>query len=105
MDWRHLRERRQRDDRGQAFGEYALLVAGLAIACVLAVLFLSGAIAGLFGSTSKPVQSPGVFQPPVRTPGLTWPTSLEECKDGGWRAYAQFADEKACTKYVESLTP
>ena len=93
------------DETGQAFGEYAILVGGIAIVCVLAVLFLSGALNGLFGSAANPVQPPGRFQPPVRTPGLTWPTKIEECVNGGWHNYAQFVDEKDCKEYVRSLAP
>jgi Flp pilus assembly pilin Flp len=92
-------------ESGQALGEYAILVGGIAIVCVLAVLFLSGALNGLFGSAAKPVQPPGVFRPPTRTPGLTWPTRVEDCEQGGWRNYAQFVDEKDCKEYVKSLAP
>ena len=79
-------------------------MAGIAIACVIAVLFLSGAIGGLFGSTTKPVP-PGVFRPPVRTSELTWPKSIEECEGGGWRNFPQFLNEAKCREYIESLTP
>ena len=92
------------EERGQAFGEYAILVAGIAIACVIAALFLSGAISGLFGSTTKPVQ-PGVFRPPIVNPNLKWPTSIEECEGGGWRNFPQFLDEAKCREYIESLNP
>ena len=97
-------ENTDRDETGQAFGEYAILVAGVAIVCVFAVLFLSGAIQGLFGSSAKPFQ-PGPLTPPVPKSELVWPTKIEECEDGGWRNYAQFVDEEACTEYVKSLAP
>jgi Flp pilus assembly pilin Flp len=91
------------DETGQAFGEYAILVGGVAIVCAFVILLLGAAINGLFrGSGSNPS---GVFQPPVTTPNLTWPKKIEECEDGGWRNFAQFTDEKECEEYVKSLTP
>ena len=95
---------RGEQDQGQALGEYAVLVGAIAIGCVLAILFLSGAITGLFGSAAKPVR-PGVFRPPTQAQVFIWPTTLEECVDEGWRDFPQFIDELDCRKYVKSLTP
>jgi Flp pilus assembly pilin Flp len=95
---RQFREQEQ----GQAFGEYAVLVGAIAIGCVLAVLFLSGAITGLFESTANPTR-PGVFRPPTTPQVFDWPTTFEECEDEGWRDFPQFIDELDCKKYVKSL--
>jgi Flp pilus assembly pilin Flp len=90
------------DEAGQAFAEYALVLAGIAIICIVAILFVSGAVGGLFDSTGKP-GTPGTFKPPSAQ--LSWPTTIEECEDGGWRNFAQFSSEKECKEYVEGLAP
>lgn len=84
--------------------EYALLAAGIAVACSLAVLFLSGGISDLWVSKTTPIRS-APFSPPSSSPGLTYPTTLEECANDGWKNFAQFADEAACDAYVNGLTP
>jgi hypothetical protein len=68
----------------------------------VAILFVSGAVGGLFDDTGKR-GSPGGFRPPATQ--LSWPTTLEECEDGGWRNFAQFSSEEDCREYVESLSP
>ena len=84
--------------------EYALLAAGIAIACSLAVLFLGGGISDLWGSKTTPMRS-APFSPPSPSPGVTFPTTLEDCANDGWKNFAQFADEAACDAYVNGLTP
>jgi hypothetical protein len=82
--------------------EYALVLAGVAfVAAAAAVLFLSGAINGLFGSTSNSPSgfiAPAVTQP--LTPPVQSPTSVRQCLHGGWRDYPQFADEASCVRFV-----
>ena len=84
--------------------EYALIVAAIAIGCVFAILVYAGIVNGLFGSAAEPL-NPGPFVPPVTTPQLTYPTSVDDCLDGGWQDYPQFPDEQACVDYVASLPP
>jgi Flp pilus assembly pilin Flp len=91
-----------RADHGQVAAEYVLILAGIAVACVVAVLFLGGAVSNLFDSSGKPMQS-APFRPPVSS--LAYPTTLEDCDDPGWRDFPQFADEQACRTYVEGLGP
>jgi Flp pilus assembly pilin Flp len=94
----------RRTESGQAVVDYTLIVAAIAVGCVLAILFLSGAIHGLFDSTGTRIhQAP--LEPPRSSSELTWPTSVEDCEDGGWQDFPQFADEAACLEYVDSLTP
>jgi hypothetical protein len=87
--------------------EYAVLLGGIAVVCLVAALFLGATIKGSFNSTDMPTPA-GPFEPPHTTPApppLKYPTKLEECKDGGWRDFPQFASEAECRKYVESLVP
>jgi Flp pilus assembly pilin Flp len=88
---------------GQTTGEYALIAGGVALGCIVAVLFLGDGIGGLFGSNAKRIPS-GAFLPPV-SGNVTFPESDADCANGGWRAYAQFRNEPQCHDYVASLTP
>lgn len=92
-------------ESGQASADYVIVVAAVAIGCALAILFLSGAINGLFGSSAAPIGGQAPLQPPVPSAQLTWPTSVADCEDGGWQDYPQFKDEAECKDYVDSLTP
>ena len=97
-------QRLQRGESGQASSEYSIVLGVIAIVCIAAAVFLGIAIKNQFGSSSGPgAQAP--FVPPRSTPATAWPTAIEQCEDGGWRAFAQFRDEAACREYVESLTP
>lgn len=80
-----------------------MLVAGIAVLTLLAILFLALGVRELFGS-DEPGQ-PGPFTPPVRTSELAYPSTLEDCEDGRWRNYAQFASEEECKEYVERSGP
>ncbi len=90
-------------ESGQALVEYALLLA--VIACVVTVLvFFSGSIGRTFGSTLSdfrngfnPPAAPG--PPPVIQP-VQWPTSVQQCMNGGWQNYPQFKDEASCIQFV-----
>ena len=86
---------------GQTLAEYAVIVAAIAVACMVAVLFLAAGIQGRFDSTNGP--SPQAPFVPPRSPGLSYPAKLEDCEDGGWKNYAQFESEEQCKDYVESL--
>ena len=95
--------RRERRELGQASGEYAVVVGAIAVVCIVAALFLGLALKGQYESASEPVQQ-APFEPPRSAP-LTWPTSLADCEDGGWRDFPQFRDEADCRAYVEDLSP
>ena len=67
-----------------------------------AALFLGALIAAGFPSAGNPkVQPQAPFNPPTQAP-LTWSTEREDCIDGGWRDFAQFASEQECTDCVDS---
>jgi Flp pilus assembly pilin Flp len=88
---------------GQVSAEYAIVMGAIAVVCIVALVFIGFAVSGRFESGGERVrQAP--LEPPMPS-GLTWPTTLEECEDGGWRNFPQFADEDECTEYVEGLTP
>lgn len=96
--------RRARDAQsGQASSEYAIVVGAIAVVCIVAAVFVGVAVKGQFGSTAEPIQG-GPFEPPFPST-LTWPTTLEECQDDGWRNFAQFSDEGECVAYIDGLTP
>jgi Flp pilus assembly pilin Flp len=92
-----------RHESGQASGEYAIVVGAIAIVCLAAALFLGYTFRDRYGSTAEPV-SGAPFEPPFPST-LSWPSTVEECEDDGWRSFAQFTDEEACTDYVASLSP
>jgi hypothetical protein len=92
----------EHEEGGQAFASYALVLGLIAVGCIVAIVFLSGSLAGLYRSTPSP-GDPGVHRPP--TAELRWPATVDDCIDGGWRDYAQFDDEQACIDYVESVAP
>jgi Flp pilus assembly pilin Flp len=95
--------RRNRGELGQASGEYAIVVGAIVLVCIAAALFLGLAIRGQLGSASDPVRT-APFEPP-RSPPVTWPSTLADCEDGGWRNYPQFENEAKCREYVERLRP
>jgi Flp pilus assembly pilin Flp len=86
--------------------EYAVILAGIAVVCVVAALFVGATIKGRFDSTGTPTPA-APFTPPRPTPApqLTYPTRLEECSHGGWRDFPQFASEAECRNYVDGLEP
>ena len=99
-----VRHGRRGRESGQTLAEYAVVVAGIAVVCLLAALFLGAVIGNRVGTTMKPAP-PAEFQPPAPTPQLVWPTRLEDCEDGGWRNFVQFDNEAQCKDYVNGLTP
>ena len=89
---------------GHTMAEYAVIIAGIAVVCVVAALFVGAAIRDRFdGGDSGIVTAPTpVFTPPsTQTPAA--PVSLEECERDGWRTFPQFHSERECKDYVRSL--
>ena len=86
--------------------EYAVILGGIALVCVVAALFIGATIKGRFDSTDTPTPA-APFTPPRPTPApqITYPTRLEECEHGGWRDFPQFASEPDCRDYIDSLEP
>ena len=72
--------------------------------CAIAALLLSGAITERVRLVGE-ADEVGAVRPPVRPAPVVFPTTLDECVDGGWRDFPQFADEAACTDYVDGLSP
>ena len=94
-----MRDTAHGSESGQGLVEYALI---LGIVAVLAsVIFLSGAINGIFGSTSNSLNG---LDPPTATVPLTpppqGPTSVAQCLNGGWHNYPQFTDQASCVQFV-----
>lgn len=98
-----MRLRQRTTESGQAQAEYAVLVAIIALFCIVALLFLGLAVSERFRATGEP-EPEAPLRPPNRA-GLVYPRTVEECEDGGWRNFVQFESEDACREYVESLTP
>ena len=92
-----------RSDSGQGLVEYVLILAGIALACIGATMFLSGGLNGLYSSVaSSPVLTPPSVSAHITAPAVPLePTSAESCLDGDWRDYPQFEDEAACLRFVE----
>jgi hypothetical protein len=86
--------------------EYAVVLAGIAVVCLVATVFVGAAIQGRFQSTNRPMPA-GPFEPPPTraVPKPNSPTAIAECEDGGWRNFPQFHSEVECRRYVDSLPP
>ena len=93
----------RRAESGQAVVDYTLIVAGIAVVCAFAILFLSRGITGRFDSAGTQIQQ-APTEPRVSST-LTWPTARADCEDGGWKSFPQFHDEAECKTYVDGLTP
>ena len=76
-----------------------MILAAIALGCLVAVYFFSGGVQGLFGSTTRPMNS-APLQPPDPVP-----TSVEDCQNGGWRDFPQFQSEAECIDFVNSGGP
>jgi len=95
-----VRRPRKRDNAsGQATAEYAVLLGAVAIGCIIAISALSRLIDGLFEApTPVPAQQP--FTPPAARAGAHLPTSLEDCRDEGWRNYVGLTSQADCEAFV-----
>lgn len=93
---------RHTSESGQTIGEYAVVIAGITVVCLVAALFL-GAVIGNRVREGKPPAPVEAFEPPTTSPQLVWPTKLEDCESDGWRNYAQFQNQRECTDYVRGI--
>ena len=82
-------------------GEYAVVIAGIAVVCLVAALFVGSIVANRFrDAPSAPRTS---LEPPRNVPQLVWPRNLEDCENGGWHNYVQFENERQCKDYVRDM--
>ena len=87
-----------RSESGQTASETVLIVAAIALACVIALIYLGGGISNVFDSIVDPSgPPPGPFTPPA--PAAV-PRTIDDCLNGGWQDYPQFVDEQACIDFV-----
>jgi hypothetical protein len=95
------RQGRRAPDAGQTTAELALIVGGIAVICIVAVVFLGAPIDRLFREPAAQIPQHQPFTPPV-TAGLgNEPATLEDCANGGWQTYG-FASQQECEDYVTS---
>ena len=97
-----MRRRPLENESGQALAEYALILAGIAMAVIVALAALGGSVGDLFDSNGRQIAGAGGPRKVPATP-LVYPTTLEECVDPGWHTYPQFASEEECKTYIEGL--
>jgi Flp pilus assembly pilin Flp len=89
---------------GHTMAEYAVIIAGIAVVCVVAALFVGATIRGrLDAGGSGIVTAPTPVLTPPSTQAPASPVSLEECVRDGWRTFPQFHSERECKDYVRSL--
>jgi Flp pilus assembly pilin Flp len=73
-----MRRRPLENESGQALAEYALILAGIAMAVIVAVAALGGSVGDLFDSNGRQIVGAGGPRKAPAMP-LVYPTSLEEC--------------------------
>jgi Flp pilus assembly pilin Flp len=97
---------RHASESGQTMAEHAIVLAAIAVVCVLALMLLAVAIRGQVGSAQPPTPGAPLEPPSVGTVAQpSSPTTLAECEHGGWRDFPQFHNEAECKQYVHSLRP
>jgi len=82
-------------------GEYAVVIAGIVVVCLIAALFVGSIVANRF--RDAPAEPRTSLEPPRTLPQLAWPRKLVECENGGWRNYVQFENERQCEDYVRNM--
>jgi hypothetical protein len=88
-------------ESAQTLVEYSLIMGLIVIAAVVALTLFSGVLDGLVGSPPKTGGSGGSPFSPFNPPAaVVVPTSIQDCENGGWQSYPQFADEEACKRFV-----
>ena len=89
---------------GQVQAEYAPVVDGIAVGCIVAVLFVGGALSGLSDSSARPLTpGSGPFTPPSAP--ADYPTTVAQMRERRLGELSQFESEAACVDYVNSVTP
>ena len=100
--------RPQAPDAGQALAEYAVIMAAIAVFCILALAFLGAGISERFrssGETTRSTNNPAPSVPLTPPVSSSTPKTLADCEDGAWRNYAQFKSEGECKDHVRGMTP
>ena len=100
MEWE-----RGNAESGQASGEFAILLGGIVLLCIVAVLLFALVLRGDFRSSGEQIQQPAQPRAPLPSPQHAWPTTFAECENGGWKNFSQFENEDECVEYVDGLTP
>ncbi len=91
---------RRTSDCGQVTAEYALILGAIAVACIVALVWLAHPLDKLFRDpTLLPSEQP--FTPPLLPGNSPEPTSFADCESGGWQTFA-FASQADCEAYVTS---
>ena len=92
-------------ESGQTQAEYVLVVAGIAIACIAAALILGAEWAvRLVGEAVRP-RNRHIHPSEPNPRSSSTATRVDQCENGGWQSYPQFADEQECLDYLENLAP
>jgi len=86
-------------------GEYAIIVGVIALVCLVVLIVLGTGVSGQFQQGGEGAQqAPAPLQPAIPSETLSWPATIAECEDGGWRNFVQFDNEGECREYVDGLT-
>lgn len=91
---------RLNSEDGQTSVETVLITLAIALGCLVAAVFLSSRIGGIFGSISDPSgpQPSAPFVPPAV---VAVPLTIEDCLNDGWRDYPQFTNQGQCVHFVQ----
>ena len=100
------RPKRGDTERGQVLGEYAIVVGLIAFVCVVALLYFGVVLRDDYQSGGEQMQQTPYepLTPPTPSAPQSWPTTLADCEDGGWKDFPQFKNEAECVDYVNRLT-
>jgi hypothetical protein len=87
--------------------EFSVLLALIAVGCILAVLVLGNGIGGLFPDPSPDPSGHQPFMPPKSSPDVRFPTSIEQCLNDGWQDFTalDFESQADCENYVNDQAP
>ena len=93
------RQGRRGPESGQATAEYALVLGGIAVVCIVALVLLGHPIDRIFRKPVALIPPAEPFTPPVAPGTLPEPTTLADCADEGFRAYG-FTTQADCEAWV-----
>jgi len=88
-------------ESGQAFIEYAIVLALVALIVGASAIFLSDRINDLFDSAANSTSLSHPYSPPVHPVEVQMPTLIRQCLHGRWRNYPSFKSEAECIEYVK----